>query len=521
MTHRAAITAGLMAAMLMSSIDQTITHTAFPKIIADLGGVSAFTWVITAYLLTSTSVVLVVGKLADLFGRRIFFLGGLVLFVGGSALCGAAVSMGQLIAFRALQGLGAGMLIPIAITIIGDLYPGAERAKMQGLFGGILALSSVIGPKLGGWLTHNLSWRWIFYINLPIGVIGFALIWLFLKESRGERRPIDYAGAVTATAGFSLLMLALTQGGRQFAWGSWQSISMLAGSAALLGLFVLIERRAAEPVLDLRLFRNRTFAVMSALAVLLGIGMFGSVVFVPWFIQGVVGADPNRAGNVMAPMMFAIIFASIAGSKTVTRLTYRVQITAGLLLVGSGFFLMSRWSPETTMLQATLATVTAGLGLGLVMPLLTLGVQNAFDASSRGQVTGAITFFRSLGGMLGTTLFGLLFQQQMSARYAETAGPVIDGLVARVPAAAGLLKGMAARPDSLVQLLLQGELTAALDPALRDPLLAAIKLQMSASLHTVFLVGLAVVAVGALVAQGLGRIRLQVQEPVAAQSMAD
>ena len=508
---RIIVTAGLAAGILVAALDQTIVDTAFPRMIADLGVVTIFTWVITAYMLASTAVVPVVGKLADLFGRKIFFLGGLVLFVGGSALCGQAQSMTQLIIFRAIQGLGAGALMPIVLTIIGDLYPGNERAKLQGVFGGIFGLASIIGPKLGGWLTHNLSWRWVFYVNLPVGLVAFLIILLGLKESRGEKRPIDYWGAVTVTTGISALLLALVQGGNEFPWGSWQIVSLFALAAVTLTAFIFIERRVPEPVLNFQLFKNRTYAVMSAVAMLMSVGMFGTIIFVPWFIQGVVGVDPNVAGSVMTPMMFSVVAFSMTAGRIVTRVAYRWVIGAGFLFVATGMFLMTGWSVETTQLQATLVTMVVGAGLGCIMPIMTLAVQNAFPPHFRGQVTSGVSFFRSIGATVGASVFGVVFNNQMSARFAENLGGLFaqaQAQLARVPEAAAALQQLAAKPQGLVQILLQEQARERIPAPLLEPLTLGVKQMMVGSLHTVFWTSVAVVLVGFAVSQLLGNASL-------------
>lgn len=508
------MTAGLLVGILVAALDQTIVDTAFPRMISELGGVAIFTWVITVYLLASTAIVPVVGKLADIFGRRVFYLTGLSLFVVGSALCGAAQSMLQLIAFRALQGLGAGMLMPITFTIVGDVFPGAARARMQGLFSSAWGVAAVVGPKLGGWITHHYSWRWVFYVNLPVGILAAALMLAAYRESRGARRPVDWLGSAAVTAGVVLLLIALAQGGEAWPWDSATSIALFLGSGALFAAFLAAERRAAEPVLDLRLFGDRTFAVMSATAFLMGAGMFGCIIFVPWFIQGVVGVDPNVAGNVMTPVMLSMVVCSFLSGRLALRLPYRYQLTAGFALVGAGFYLMTGWTAQTTKLQATLHTMVAGSGLGLIMPLLVLAVQNAFPAHRRGVVTSAITFFRSIGATAGATAFGALFNHEMVrhfrgglAQRLAVAGPMLAGM----PAPQEGIRHLAEKPQSLVQLLLRGEMQAMLPEAMREPVLAAIKDMMAASLQVVFAAGMGVVLAGALLVQWLGNTSLKAQ----------
>lgn len=509
--NRKIVTAGLMIGLLVAAIDQTIVDTAFPRMISDLHGESIFTWVLTIYMLASTAIVPVVGKLADIYGRKIFYLSGLIVFVGGSMLCGIATSMGQLIAFRALQGLGAGMLMPITFTIVGDLFPGEERAKMQGLFSGVWGLASIIGPKLGGWITHNYSWRYIFYINLPIGLIAMAMMFLYYQESKGQRRPIDWLGAFTVTSGIVMFLLGVAQGGEAWAWVSWQSALFFGGATALIISFVYIQTRVEEPILDLKLFQNRIFLVMIISGLLLGAGMFGAIVFVPWFVQGVVGANPDQAGNVMTPMMLSVVLFSIVSGRLALWISYRIQMTIGFVLIGIGFVLMTRWSVDTTQLRATLDSMVVGAGLGMIMPLLTVAVQNSFPASRRGVVTSTATFFRQIGATVGITFFGVLFNAQMAKQF-ETR------LASRFQAALGEVSGpihqflldSIDKPQGLVRLLLTEDARTALPPMLTT-LPDTVKLMMTESLHTVFWSGLVVVCCGVVVVQFLGNTNLRKQ----------
>ncbi len=511
---RPLITAALMVGLLVSSLDQTIVDTAFPRMIADLHGETIFTWVLTIYMLASTSVVPVVGKLADIYGRKIFYLLGLAIFVGGSMLCGMAQDMIQLIAFRGVQGIGGGMLMPISLTIIGDLYPGAERAKMQGLFGAVFGLSSIIGPKLGGWITHNFHWRWIFYINLPIGLIAMAMMFMVYKESKGQKRPIDWVGSFTVTASIILFLLALNKGG-DWGWSSAATLGLFAATAALLAIFIYTERRVEEPVLDLKLFKNRTFTVSLLVGMITGAGMFGAIVFVPYFIQGVVGVNPDQAGNLMTPMMITtILFATLSG-RLAAKLPYRYNLTAGFAFIGIGFILMSRWTVDTTLLTATLCSMVAGAGMGTMMPIMTLAVQNAFPANRRGVVTSAATFFRQVGATVGITTMGVIFNHEMAQRFQANLGAAMAQLgpmLAKMPAQAQeFFKEVVADPQKLMGILLSEQAQAGIPEALRTTFLGGAKHMMAESLHVVFLTGFGVVMVGLVVAQFLGNTSLKKQ----------
>lgn len=483
--------------------------------IADLHGESIFTWVLTAYMLASTAIVPVVGKLADIYGRKIFFLLGLGLFVGGSMLCGLSQSMVQLIIFRSFQGIGAGMLMPIAFTIVGDIYPGEQRAKMQGVFGAVWGLAAVMGPKLGGWITHHYSWRWIFYVNLPIGIIAAVLMTLWYRESRGEKRPIDWAGALTVTGGIVGFLLATARGGEAWAWTSWQSLGLYGVSALLLIAFGIIETRVAEPVLDPALFSNRTFSVTSIIGFLMGAGMFGAIMFVPYFIQGVVGVNPDQAGNVMTPMMLTMVVFSVISGRLALKLQYRVQISLGFAVVATAFYLMTHWNVGTTQAQATLSSMVLGAGLGMIMPILMLSVQNAFPANRRGVVTSASTFFRQIGATVGITVFGVIFNHGMASRFQTNLAPAMakmGPMVAQMPPAAQqFLQQVKESPQVLMRMLLSPEAQQMVPEALRGQFIGGSKLMMAESLQVVFWCGMGVVTVGLLVTQLLGNVSLKQQ----------
>jgi EmrB/QacA subfamily drug resistance transporter len=499
----------MMVGMLLASLDQTIVDTAFPKMISELGGVSMFSWVITAYLLASTSIVPVVGKLADIYGRKLFWNIGIVIFVGGSVLCGTATSMTSLIVFRGIQGLGGGMIMPIAQTIIGDVFTGEQRAKMQGLFTGVFALGSAMGPLLGGYIVDHFHWKYIFLLNLPTGVIALVLSSVALKNIiNSKSRKIDWMGSALSITGVTALLLALQMGGNEWAWASWQSIGLFAGSVVFLGLFIYNELKVPEPLLDLRLFTNRAFATFCTIAFVVGMGMFGAIVFVPWFIQGVVGVSATHSGTVMLPMTLMLMFGSILGGLAARKIQYRWQVAFGLLVVMTGFYLATQFTLTTTLWQARIPMMLIGFGLGLVMPLITLGVQSAFGRNMRGVVTSATAFFRSVGATVGVTVFGILFNKQMSNQYNLLMVPKLKVMPAQL--AAGLTK-LAAKPADLVQLLLQKPLQEMLPGTIREPLLGTIKEMMANSIHPVFWTGIAIIALGVLVGQFLGKESLTTQ----------
>ncbi|HLY32507.1 MAG TPA: MDR family MFS transporter, partial [Ktedonobacterales bacterium] len=406
----------LMLTLLLAALDQTIVSTALPTILSDLHGFSLYTWVVTGYLITSTTMVPIVGKLSDQFGRKWFIVAGVLIFLTGSALSGASQTMGQLITFRAIQGVGAGMLLSLVFTSIGDIFTPAERARWQGLFTGVFALASVIGPSLGGWITDNSTWRWIFYINLPIGVAALFFLIFYLPTNISVRssyqgwagfRRIDFAGSLTAAAATVLLLLGLTWGGQTYPWGSWQVVGALVTSGVLFVTFFVVERFAAEPILPLDLFRNQIFASGALLALLVGMALFAVVLYLPLFIQGVLGQSASNSGAVITPLTLSLTIVAILGGFAIARVgRYQWLAILGGITLLFGFFLLSRMDASTQLLTVSLDMVVVGLALGLLQPVMTLAVQNALPRSRLGVGTGAVTYLRSLGSTLGTAIVG-------------------------------------------------------------------------------------------------------------------
>jgi EmrB/QacA subfamily drug resistance transporter len=511
-TTKRLITAGLMVSLLVTALDQTIVDTAIPRMIAELHGEAIFTWVITIYMLASSVILPVVGKLADLYGRKILFLTGMGVFLAGSVLSGLAGDMVSLIIFRGVQGLGAGMLMPVVFTMVGDVYPGAQRAKVQGFFAAVYGLGSIVGPKLGGYITFHFSWRWVFFINLPVGIIAAVMMFLFYLEAKGERRSIDWLGSITITAGLTCLLLAITSGGGAWSWNSPLSFALMAGAVVLLGAFLLIETRAKEPVLDLNLFRNRTFSLVSMLAFLTGAAMFGVLVFVPWFVQGVVGLDPNQAGNVMVPAMISMVVFSMIGGPAALKLPYREVIGAGLVLMLTGFVLATRWTAHTSELVVMLDAVIVGAGLGIIAPILTLAVQNAFPATRRGVVTSARTFFNQLGATVGVAIFGLIFNQQMAEQFTQRFVPLLPALKEQLPAGGqDFLTHAVAEPQLLIRVLLREDVRDFIPLAIRPQVIEVTKEMMTTSLLAVFWCAIALVILGGGVCLLFGRTSLKRQ----------
>jgi EmrB/QacA subfamily drug resistance transporter len=406
---------GLMLGMLLAALDQTIVATALPTIVGDLGGLNHLSWVVTAYLLTSTAVTPLWGKLSDLYGRRGTFQAAIVLFLAGSMLSGLAQNMGELIGFRALQGLGGGGLMALAMAIVGDLVSPRERGRYQGWFGAVFALASVGGPLLGGWFTDQLSWRWIFYVNLPLGIAALVVTTLVLRiPFRRVRRRVDYLGSVLLVAAVSCVVTATTWGGITFGWGSVQIIGLAVAAVALVGLFLAWEARASEPILPLHLFRNPIFTVAVAITGLLGLALFGAVVYLPEYLQVVRGASAISSGLQLMPLTLGIVVASAGSGQVVSRTgRYKVFPIVGAALLTAGFWLLTHLQAATSTAMLSGWMLVVGLGIGCIMQVAVLAVQNAVAYRDLGTATSATVFFRLLGGSLGTALFGAVLLNRL------------------------------------------------------------------------------------------------------------
>ena len=415
---------GLMLVLLLAALDQTIVATALPTIVGDFGGIEHISWVVSAYLLGQTAVTPLYGKLGDLYGRKRVLQSAIVLFLVGSALCGAAQSLPMLIAFRAIQGLGGGGLIVLTQAAIGDVVPPRERGRYQGLFGAVFGVSSVLGPLLGGVFVENLSWRWIFYVNLPVGLVALVVLGATLPATAQRARPaIDYLGAGLLAAALSGIVLITSLGGNTWGWGSPQVLGVGAVALICFAAFVRVERRAAEPVLPLRLFRNRVFAVASAVGLIVGFALFGAVTFLPLFFQTVNGAGATESGLRLIPMMAGLLVTSIVSGQLISRLgRYKVFPIAGTAVIVVGFLLLSTMDPQTGAVRAALDLLVLGFGLGCVMQVLVLAVQNSVDYTDLGVATSGAVLFRAVGGALGTAVFGAIFANQLASNLAVELG---------------------------------------------------------------------------------------------------
>jgi EmrB/QacA subfamily drug resistance transporter len=411
--HTVGITLGVMFALFMAAVETTVVATAMPTIISELGGVETYSWVFSVYMLASTTTIPLYGKLSDVYGRRPIFMVAMGIFLAGSVLSGQSRTIIQLIAFRALQGLGAGGLLPLSFIIIGDLFSFEQRARMQGLFSGVWGVASIIGPLLGGFLVDQVSWRWVFYVNLAPGFLAAALVWTGWRHMDQHAQkaclPIDYAGAGLLTAGVVALLLGL------FHIGTWTSWMLLASAVALFIILQPVERHAADPVLPLSLFRKRLFAVATAHGVLVGWAMFGSTSFVPLFIQSVLGTSATVAGSVLTPQMLGWVLASITGSRLLLRFSYRTVALAGMTSLTLGALLMSLVSVNSTLAGIMFNLALMGIGMGLSVPPFLIAVQSGVDRSVLGTATATLQFSRVIGGALGVSIMGLIMSLRFSA----------------------------------------------------------------------------------------------------------
>ena len=551
----AIIMVSVLLGILLAALDQTIVGPALPKIIGDLNGFENYSWVVTIYLLTSTITVPIFGKLSDMYGRKWLYLAGIAVFLLGSALSGISQDMLQLIIFRGIQGLGAGILMAIAFAIIADLIPPANRGKWQGAFGAVFGLSSVIGPFIGGTLTDGPGWRWVFYVNIPVGLIAIAvLVATFPHEVKHtSKKSIDWLGAFTLSAGLSPLLLALSLGGTSnplnipgigkvtdWAWSSPNIIGLLVTAAVFLIAFVIIESRAKEPIIPLDLFKNSIFTTSVITVFVTGVGLFGAVLYIPLFVQAIQGDNATESGTTVTPMTMAIVISSIVTGQIISRTgKYRIIGIIGMALVTLGMVLLYTMNMETERFTTILYMIIMGLGLGIAFPLYTLVVQNAFPIQRVGVVTAAVTFFRSIGSAVGVAVLGSVVNNQFHDKFGPEFVNRYNALKASAPAEAAVrmpspetfLAGLTnLNPNVLVgaenlarlkaQLVANGTPAAFVDNLI-NLITGAMRPALFAGIQEAFLIGAVLVGIGLISTSFLKEIPLRKSNRGPAVAMAE
>jgi EmrB/QacA subfamily drug resistance transporter len=444
-----AIYSGLMVTLLLAALDQTIVATALPRIVNDLGGITQYSWVFTAYMLTSTVTVPLYGKLGDVYGRKNLFLFAIVVFLLGSALSGAATDMTQLIVFRAIQGIGAGGLFPLSLAVIGNIVPPRDRGRWQGLIGAVFAASSILGPAVGGFIVDNASWRWVFLVNLPIGGIALVVISITMPSRTAQRtaHPIDWLGAGLLAAGVGSLLMGLVWGGADHPWTSGYVVGALALAVVFLLAFAFVERRAREPILPFEILRNPIVAGSVACMALVGMAMFGTISYVPLFVQGVIGTSATSSGVVLTPLMLGAVVTSLLTGQLVSRTgRYRWNAILGPIVLATGMFLLWRMNVHTTNGEAARNMVIAGIGIGSMMQVFVLSVQNAVPRRHIGSATALTQFSRQMGATIGVTVMGAIVNHGLPSGLGGSGGLGIH----RLPAASRQSLADALRPAFLL-----------------------------------------------------------------------
>lgn len=487
----------LMAAMFFAAINQTIVSTAMPRIIAILGGIEYYTWVITIYMLTSTIATVLVGKLSDIYGRKPFLLVGIVLFIIGAFLCGTSTTVFQLITYRGIQGIGGGILMSATVTAVGDLFAPRERAKWTGLMMAIFGFSSVIGPTLGGFMVDHIAWKWIFWIFLPLGIIAFGMIWsMFPKTARKTTESIDYWGSLLLSLMLIALLLGFSWAGTKYDWGSPQIIGMFASAAVLLVLLILVERQAKSPVLPLSMFKNSIVTISNSVGFLMNAGMMGAMMYLPFFVQGVLGISPTNSGFVNMPMSIAMIFLSAMSGRWISKSgKYKRFALIGMPFMVAGMLMMAFM---TNVGVAVAAMIVFGIGLGISMPVFTLTVQNAVEPSQLGVATATATLFRNLGGTIGIAVMGTVMNSTLTSKLKDAVAAGQGPDLSQVDAATAEKLSSFLNPQMLLDQPKLKELHATL-PEQIQPLfthiIEMVRSVLSDSLTVVFLFGMSLLIV--------------------------
>jgi EmrB/QacA subfamily drug resistance transporter len=511
------VVAGTMLALLLAALDQTIVGTAMPRIVAELNGLNYYSWVITAYLVASTIMVPIAGKLGDLFGRKPFLLAGMIGFVAASALCGQSHGMLELVTFRTIQGIFGGMLFATVFAVIGDLFPPTQRARLAGLFGAVFGLSSIVGPTAGGYITDSWGWRWVFYVNLPVGIIAVLLVIATMPyvRSSASLRDIDFLGAGMLIAGLVPLMVALSIT-RDHGWTSPEVLGLLGVAAVLLIAFFVVETRTDHPIVPFGLFKNSTFSVSMIVGFLTGFGMFGTIVFVPLIYQGVLGVSATNSGQLLTPMMLGLIVASTLVGQAMVRIRYyRFLGTGGIVVMLVGMYLLSQVTAATSRLEVVRDIVLVGAGLGTTFPLYLTAVQTALPRNFLGVASSQIQFWRQIGGTIGTAVLGSVLAQRLPLHVQEQ----VAGLHLPSQIASRFVSAGGSNPQTLfdpAQIAARRAQAGALGPqgaAIFDQVLHAIRAGLATTLHEIFLYGAAVLILALIASVFLNDVPLRGRQP--------
>ncbi|HET8999090.1 MAG TPA: MDR family MFS transporter [bacterium] len=480
MTRRALITAAAMLGMFLAAMDQTAVGTAMPTIVGALGGLALYSWVFAAYQLAFVATTPIFGRLADLYGRKRIYLTGILWFIGASMLCGLSRSMDQLVLFRLLQGIGGGAVLPIALTIIADLYPVEQRLRIQGTFSSVWGLAAIVGPLLGGFFADHVTWRWIFFVNVPAGLIATVIIMVAFRDQTAMREGrIDYAGISLLTSAAVTLLLLLLWGGQAFPWRSLPVAGLAGLCTMLVVLFIQVETRTPHPFLPFSLFRDRVVTVGVVGGFLLGASMFSAVVYIPLFVQGVINTSATAAGAVLTPFMVFWTFSSIGAGRLALRLGYRPVIVSGMLILVAGFFFLTRLTAQSSIQQVVANMVLLGSGMGLTASILMIAMQNAVPRAQRGLATSINIFSRNIGSAIGISLQGAVLIGVLTARMRALGGAAGPGI------------SRFADPQAALDASVQAHLTAAGHEAFRQALAQAV--------HSIFMLGLVLIALGFIV----------------------
>ncbi len=510
---------GVLLAMFLASLDQTIVGTAMPRIITDLAGFSHYTWVTSAYVMASAVVIPITGRLTDMYGRKPFYLVGLAIFILSSFVCGFSRTMTQLIILRGIQGVGAGIIMSNSFTVIGDLFSPAERGKYQGITSGVFGLSSIIGPTLGGFITDTWSWHWVFFINIPLGITIILLFSFFFPNIRPAhgKHHLDYLGLITLILTIVPAMLALTWSGVKYPWLSVRIIGMCIFALCMLAVFIVVEKRSKEPIIPLDLFRNQIVIISDVILFLTGFGMFGGIIFIPLFFQGVLGTSATVSGNFLTPMMLGMIVGSFASGQLLSRVGghYRFQGAIGIAIMSLGMLLLTQMTAQTGYSTAVINLIVTGLGLGITMPLYTIAVQNAVPYSYLGVATSSTAFFRSIGGSVGLAVLGSVMNHRFTSE-------LMDGLPMEIKSVmpAKQLAALANNPQVLIgagALDQLSEVLKGLEPQgveLLEQLLLLLKQSLASAISQVFLVGLCFLLIALVISFFIREIPLRKQHVV-------